>query len=183
MGYSISVKKGNLVHEVGAVFIVNSSNTKLMLGQGITSSFENICGDRFKKEMKFTYSKLNFTLKKGDIIATSSGEAKHFRYILHVITQDYERGNRADERLPSYKDIFNALKNIESYLKWYYNETQQEDIKIVLPLLGCGRGMLDKKTVVGLYKSFFIRSLPFSCQVVIYGKNSEDYELINKNLI
>jgi O-acetyl-ADP-ribose deacetylase (regulator of RNase III) len=183
MGYKISVKKGNLLHEMGAVFMVNSSNTKLMLGQGISSSFEAICGEKLKKEMKFTYSKLSFVLKKGDIIATSSGDAKHFRYILHVVTQDYERGNRAHERFPNYKNIFNALKNIESYLKWYYNETQKEDIKIVLPLLGCGSGGLDKKTIVGLYKSFFIRNLPFFCEVVIYGKTSDDYELINKNLI
>ena len=183
MGYKLTVKKGNLVTELGATFIVNSSNTKLMLGQGVSGSFHNICGDKLQKEMKYTYSNLSFKLKKGDIVATSAGDAKHFKYILHVVTQDYERGKVISERLPDYKDIFVALKNIESYLKWYYNETQKESIKIVLPLLGCGRGGLDKKTVVGLYKSFFIRDIPFECEVVIYAKNSEDYELINKNLI
>ena len=50
--------------------------------------------------------------------------------------------------------------------------------KLVIPLLGCGVGGLDKEKLIKLYKDFFSRKIEFYCDVVIYGYTKEDYELL-----
>ena len=50
-------------------------------------------------------------------------------------------------------------------------------IKLVLPLIGCGVGALNSKEVLETYKTFFEKECSFDCEVIIYGHNSEDYEL------
>jgi hypothetical protein len=51
-------------------------------------------------------------------------------------------------------------------------------MKLVLPLMGCGVGGLDKLQVIQLYKIFFGRDVDFECEVVVYGYSDEDYALI-----
>ena len=91
---------------------------------------------------------------------------------------DYNRGVRGEDKLSTLVDIKNALINIESYLEWYSKEKSGKSIKLVLPLMGCGIGGLDKIDVIGLYRSFFLREVELKSEVVIYGYNVEDYNLI-----
>ena len=51
-------------------------------------------------------------------------------------------------------------------------------MKLVLPLMGCGVGGLEKEAVVRVYKCFFEREVAFDCEVVVYGYSHEDHELI-----
>ena len=183
MSYKLSAKQGSLLNEQNATFMVNTSNTKLILGSGVSLAFRYSCGIKLQKEMTAALNRLEFILKKGDIVATSSGDSKNFKYALHIATMDYGSDLKDEDRLPTYKDVYNALKNIESYLLWYYTKNQNSDMKIVMPLIGCGMGKLDKMVILGLYKSFFLREVPFQCEVVVYGYSEEDYKMLNSVLL
>ena len=180
MAYTLTVKQGNLLQENNATFIVNASNTKLILGSGVSMAFKRHCGLELQKEMTARLKKLDSPLQKGDVVATSSGNATNFKYALHVAVMDYNQGVRGNDKLPTLEDIETALINIESYLEWYTKEKSIENIKLVLPLMGCGVGGLDKIDVIKFYKSFFLRDVEFECDVIVYGYNIEDYKLINK---
>ena len=179
MSYSLSIKQGNLLDEDNATFIVNASNTRLILGSGVSMAFKKYCGIELQNEMTLKLEELG-SLKKGDVVVPSSCQANNFEYALHVATMDYNQGVRGNEKLPLIEDIKNALLNIESTLEQYSKKKSNETIKLVLPLIGCGVGGLDKVDVVKLYKSFFSRNFLFQCEVVIYGYNTEDYKLINR---
>jgi len=182
MAYKCIAKQGNLLNEEDATFIVNASNTSLLLGSGVSMAFKKHCGISLQKEMATQLEKLKEPLQKGDVVITSSQEAKNFKYALHVAVMDYNRGVRGDEKLPSIQDMSNALENIEAYVSWYVKKVSQEKIKLVLPLMGCGVGGLDKKELVLLYKNFFKRECDFQCSVIIYGYNIEDYKLIARTI-
>ncbi len=179
MPYSCSVKQGNLLDEP-ATFIVNASNTTLQLGSGVSSAFKKVCGVELQQEMLRKLSSLNKKLQKGDVIATSSGRANHFLYALHAAVMDYNQGVRHTNKLPSLNDIQTILENIEHYLEWYHTKYPHETITLVLPLLGCGVGGLDKQTVLHIYKIFFQRQVPFVCDVIIYAYTHQDYFLAQK---
>jgi O-acetyl-ADP-ribose deacetylase len=182
MSYKCIVKQGNLLSEENATFIVNASNTRLLLGSGVSMAFKRHCGAELQKEMTTKLDTLNQLLKKGDVVMTSSGSANNFKYALHVAVMDYNQGVRGIDKLPTLEDIESALNNIESYVKWYSQEKSADNIKLVLPLMGCGVGGLNKRAVFELYKNFFMREVSFKCTVVIYGYSIEDYDLIKSVL-
>ncbi len=177
MSYIINVKQGNLLHEDNATFIVNASNTRLLLGSGVSMAFKHHCGYELQQEMTTLLEEMG-SLKKGDVVATSSGKADNFKYTLHVAVMNYNQGARGNEKLPILDDIKNSLINIESYVQWYFNKNSNENVKLVLPLMGCGVGGLDKQEVIESYKLFFDRDVTFDCEVVIYGYDDTDYRLI-----
>ena len=174
MAYQCTVKQGNLLDETSATFIVNASNTKMLLGSGVSMAFKRHCGIELQEEMTDKFNRLDCILKKGDVVATSSGNAKNFKYALHAAIMDYNQGVRGLDKLPTISDIENILINIESYLIWYRQEKSSKNIKIVLPLLGCGVGKLNKVNIINLYKRFFSRAVEFKCEVIIYIYNIKD---------
>lgn len=179
MSYKLIVKQGNLLDENNAVFIVNASNTKLLLGSGVSMAFKRHCGIKLQKEMIDKLNEIDI-LKKGDVVATSSANAKNFIYALHVAVMDYNKGMRGNEKLPILQDIKNSLINIESYLEWYIDKISTDKLKLVLPLMGCGVGGLNREDVIQIYKIFFERMVDFDCEVVVYGYSKEDYALLQK---
>ena len=181
MGYKITVKQGNLLEEEKATFIVNASNTRLILGSGVSMSFKRHCGYALQKEMDLKLDAIEQALRKGDIVATSSANANNFTYALHAAIIDYNNGAKEYNKYPALCDIEIALENIEPYLQWYAKEYNRP-IKLVLPLLGCGTGGLDICKVSNIYKSFFSKDVPFDCDVVIYGYSKKDYELIKSSI-
>lgn len=178
MSYFFTIKQGNLLEEPNATFIVNASNTRLLLGSGVSMAFKHHCGYELQREMTAKLESLGIALKKGDVVGTSSGKATNFEYALHGAIMDYNPGTRGEEKLPTLIDITNVLNNIESYLQWYIQEKNNNKLKLVLPLMGCGVGGLDKLEVIKLYKSFFQKEIDFECEVVIYGYTQEDFQLI-----
>ena len=125
MSYHCTVKQGDLLSEERATFIVNASNTQLILGSGVSMAFSHHCGDELQKEMSAKLEKLGTLLKKGDVVATSSGKAANFQYALHAAVMDYNPDVRGKEMFPTLKDIENALKNIESHLQRYAKEKKK----------------------------------------------------------
>lgn len=117
MSYTCTVKLGNLLKEENATFIVNASNTMLQLGSGVSSAFKKVCGIKLQMEMIEKYKSLERKLQKGDVIATSSGDANNFKYTLHAAVMDYNQGIRDNDKLPTLSSIEMILKNIELYLQ------------------------------------------------------------------
>ena len=181
MSYMITVKQGNLIDEQNATFIVNASNTKLLLGSGVSMAFKQHCGHVLQKEMDKALEQIGGELTQGDVVATSSGDAANFSYALHAAVMNYNKGAKANQKFPTLEVIETALQNIENYLVWYAKHKRTK-MKLVLPLLGCGVGGLEKREVIRLYKRFFFRKVPFECEVVVYGYTDEDYRMIKKDL-
>jgi len=177
MSYTCTVKQGNLLNERNATFIVNASNTTLVLGSGVSAAFRKKCGIQLQQEMFDKLQSLDQKLQKGDVIATSAGTATNFKYALHAELMDYNQGINGKAKLPNIDTINLILNNIEAYLQWYSDNHKEETMKLVLPLMGCGVGGLNAKEVLGAYKSFFTKERSFDCEVVIYGHSTEDYDL------
>jgi len=175
MAYNIIIKQGNLLEEENSDFMVNASNTKLLLGSGVSMAFKRHCGHELQKEMDETLKELQAPIEQGYVILTSPGKATNFKYALHVAVMNYT--SKQTDKNPTLKTIQESLGNIEVFLFDYSLNTSQT-IKLVLPLLGCGVGGLDKVKVTRLYKSFFTKYIDIDCDVVIYGYTEEDYDLI-----
>jgi len=178
MPYSITIKQGNLLNE-NADFIVNASNTKLILGSGVSMTFKRHCGIELQNEMNSVLHSIDGELAQGDVVATSSAKATNFKYSLHVAVMNYNKGVNNDEKNPTIKIIEKALQNIENYLLWYA-KNKSNTMKLVLPLMGCGVGGLKKTDVIELYRRFFSKDITINCEVVIYGYSKEDYHQIKK---
>ena len=166
MSYTVLFKNGNIADQKRSTFIVNASNTRLLLGSGVSMAIKRKCGNEVEKMMQLIYEKYA-PFYKGDVVLTKAGDCQSYTYILHAITIDNKKGLRGEEKFPTLKDIENALINIEKYLIWYAQKYVKE-ISLTLPLLGTGHGGLDKQEVIGLYKSFFARSSAFKCETTIY---------------
>jgi len=180
MGYKISLKKGNLL-EAESDFIVNPSNTKLILGSGVSMVFKRHCGRELQEEMYKKLHEIDKPLQQGDVVATSSAKATNFKYALHVAVMNYNKNIRNTQKLPTLQVIEDALQNIEKYLIWY-TQTTKSSIKLALPLMGCGIGGLNKKAVIQIYQKFFSKEIMLKCKVIIYGYQEEDYIQIKKYL-
>ena len=168
MSYSISAKVGNLLEIESADFIVNASNTKFILGSGVSMAFKRHCGLELQEEMNEEVILQDRVFHQGDLLLTSSGEAENFRYAIHVAVMDYNQGIQGKKQLPTVEINKKSLHNIEKYLLIYAKE-ESKAVTLVLPLMGCGVGGLVKESVIELYKDFFSREIDFDCSVIIYG--------------
>ena len=177
MGYICKVKQGNLLQEEDATFIVNASNTRLVLGSGVSMAFKHHCGTVLQQEMLELYQNVDKPIVQGTVFATSAGNATNFQYALHASVMNFNQGTRYVEKIPTLQTIRDILENIEGYLNWYTQKNSQP-IKLVLPLMGCGVGGLEKEAVINEYKTFFERKVTFECKVVVYGYSYDDYTLL-----
>lgn len=185
--YQLTIKQGNLVFEENADFIVNASNTDLILGSGVSMAFFRHCGHELQLEMNEMLSEIHSTgyfLKKGDVVPTKAGKAKNFKHALHVAIIDSNRGVHFTKTRPTINDIKRSLINIEKTIVEYSKIHDKKQVILVLPLLGCGIGGLNKIDVIEQYKLFFF-TVPSQdycdilCKLIIYGYSDEDIELLN----
>ena len=174
MGFHITIKQGNLLEESEADFIVNPSNTRLMLGSGVSGAFSRACGDALQEEMQ---RKLRETgrLSKGDVVPTPPGGCPRFRTVLHAAVMDYNPGVR--EAAPSLNDIKIILNNISNIISDHAG-AHPGRIKLVMPMMGTGVGGLDKRDVILLYRDFFEHEIPCDCDAVVYAHSPSDYRLM-----
>jgi len=181
MSYKIIVKQGNLVKEPNTDLIVNASNSKLLLGSGVSMAFRKHCGAELQTEMTDLLNSVQCLIEQGDVCMTFAKNVPNFNIILHAIVMNYNNGIKQNDKAPTLETIETILEGIESHL-FDYNKPNSEgnSIKLVLPLLGCGVGGLNKIDVIKIYQKFFNRKIDIDCSVVIYGYTQEDYELILK---
>jgi O-acetyl-ADP-ribose deacetylase (regulator of RNase III) len=173
MGYLIKIKEGNIA-KAKVDIVVNASNTKLILGSGVSMAIKRECGFELQEEMNKIVEKEIFY--QGDVVITTAKASKNFSYILHTCIMDYNSFNR---QKPSLKIIQAALYNIEEYLKLFWQKYNR-NIKIAIPLLGCGIGGLNPKDVIKVYKEFFQREVPFEAEIIIYGYGKSNFEILKK---
>lgn len=179
MSYTIKIKCGNLLEEKSATFIVNASNTRMILGSGVSMAFKRHCGIELQTLMYQELERKNEPLEQGDVLCTTTANATNFEYALHVAVMNYNKNVLTKEQKPTLQTIENSLHNIEEYLKHYTNK-HNVAIKLVLPLMGCGVGGLNKNRVIKSYFDFFSQQVGFDCEVVIYGFSLEDFTLLEK---
>ncbi len=174
MAYKITIKQGNIIQEE-ADFIVNASNTKLILGSGVSMAFKRHCGIALQKELVELLQKYQ-PIEQGAVIVSSSGAASNFKYALHAAIMNYNSGVKFHQKKPTLQTIATVLENIEAIILQHSNNF----FKIALPLMGCGVGGLNKYEVVSLYKEFFSKAISKEVEVVIYGYTKIDYDLIKE---
>lgn len=184
--YLVKIKQGNLVLEKDVDFIVNASNTRLILGSGVSMSFSRHCGQKLQIEMNKLLAEIHKTgylLKKGDAIPSSSGGAENFKHTLHVATVDSNTGVHFMDKNPTLSTISLALTNIEKVIIEYTKLHNKKQVSLVLPLLGCGIGGLNKKDVIDKYQNFFTSKSSNNdiiCQITLYGYSNEDVQLLTR---
>jgi len=182
--YVISIKQGNILFEVNADFIVNPSNTMLMLGTGVSMAFKNHCGIELQKTMNEILAGFHakgYRLKKGDVIPSGPGMADNFKYILHAAIMDYNPGVYFNDKAPDLNDIICCLSNIQNIIIEYAKTNDKNNVNLILPLMGCGHGGLKMFDVIKLYENFFrLQDIgPYiTCNVIIYGYRENDYKLL-----
>jgi len=174
MAFTIDIREGNLLDEPDADFIVNPSNTRLMLGTGVSGAFARACGDMLQKAMS---EKLVETgrLSKGDVVATLPGGCSRFKTVLHAAVMDYNPG--AADTMPNLGDIRKILSNINRILSEAALHSDAR-IKLVLPMMGTGVGGLDKQSVLTIYRDFFAEEIGYDCEIVLYAHTESDRRLM-----
>ena len=175
MGYSISVKQGDMFQEQNVTFMVNASNSRLLLGSGVSRAFRLNCGTSLQIQM-FQARIQHKNLYQGDVVKTSCAEAKNCLYALHGVVLG---GTNVVELQHIEKILYKVEKEVQNYIK----NNPLEKVKVVLPLLGCGVGGLNVGDVVGLYKKFFSRRVTFECEVFVYGYKTKEYNLLLKSFV
>ena len=163
MGYELENVRGNIVL-FEADFIVNASNTKLILGSGVSMAFKRHCGLRLQQEMddvRKQFMQLQTPIQQGDVVATSSGDATNFKYALHAAVINYNKSVSQASRKPSLKTIEAILLNAEPYLQWF-SEKFNKIPTVIFPYLGCGVGGLNRIEVQGLFEAFAQREIKFN---------------------
>ena len=176
--YNLTHKRGTLFNENNATFAVNPSNTQLILGSGVSMAFKRECGFDLQHIMNEALLKVDGTLQQGDVIATAPGISTKFKIALHVAVMNYDEGTSRINKLPTLQVISDALHNIEGYLKWYAT-FHNENIKLVMPMIGCGTGGLNITEVAQIYKDFFSRDIDFNCEVIVYHLNTNNLAICN----
>lgn len=168
---SFKIKYGNLVEE-NATFIVNASNTELTLGSGVSHAFSEHCGGaKYQQELYEIKKKLG-VIEQGDVILSSSGSATNFKYALHLAVMNYSDSSKPP--YPSYIQIQRALNAILNIVEERVKKENIQNPKLVLPLLGCGIGGLQKEKVFLLVKSVFQKST-VGLDVIVYFHDKQDF--------
>jgi len=189
MNYHLKIKQGNLVLAENVDFIVNASNTSLILGSGVSMAFFRHCGHQLQEQMDGMLSEIKATgyrLKKGDVVPTKSGEASNFKHALHAVTVDTEKSVYTHQARSDLADIEKALINIEKIIIEYAALFAKESVTLVLPLLGCGVGGLNKQEVIVLYRTFFSRlkgASTINCHCLIYAHNKDDLNILERLIV
>ncbi|WP_345978871.1 RNA 2',3'-cyclic phosphodiesterase [Sulfurimonas sp. HSL3-2] len=165
------VKQGDLVQEK-ATFIVNASNTELSLGSGVSRAFYEHCGGSEYQQELYALKHKAGTLKQGDVVLSSPGTATNFLYALHVAVMNYSDSSISP--MPSYEHIQTALNKMIEILKERVETEQIKDPKLVIPLLGCGVGGLEKEKVFLMIQESFLKA-DLEMDVVVFVHSQEDY--------
>jgi len=175
MGYSISIKQGDMFQKQDVTFMVNASNNLLILGSRVSRAFRLNCGISLQTQM-FQARIQHKNLYQGDVVKTSCAKAKNCLYALHGVVID---GKNVVELQHIEQILYNIEKEVQNYIK----NNLLEKVKVVVALLGCGVGGLNVDDVVSLYKNFFSRRVTFECEVVVYGYRTKEYNLLLKSFV
>lgn len=181
MNYEVKLICGDLLSSK-AVFLVNASNTAMILGSGVSMAFKRNFGAVLEAKMQNAIN--GKSLKIGDVVATE-GLMKfgscHSPKILHASVINYT--DKSMPKGPDYSDIKMILANLEcEILADLKDENLNANTSLALPLLGCGVGGLEISKVAEIYKDFFTPKIDakLKCEVEIYAYKMEDFEILQR---
>ncbi|WP_345994087.1 macro domain-containing protein [Sulfurimonas sp. HSL-1716] len=179
----LKIKYGNLINEK-STFIVNASNTELILGSGVSKSFREKCGGSFYQqylyEIKQKYIDIFGTIEQGDVIISNAGSAKNFKYALHVAVMNYTDDTKVP--FPTYSQIKRSLKTILSLIEKKVISEKLTNPTLTIPLLGTGTGGLKKEKIFFMIKNMFQNS-DLNLTLIIYIHDKKDFlKFFYKNL-
>ena len=139
-------------------------------------AFKRSCGVILEKYMQDAL-KNRGVINQGNVIKTASNY-KNSPYVLHAAVMNYTEKNKS--KVPTIQTIKEILQNLQQILLL----EQEDNLTLALPLIGCGIGGLEKSEVVLEYKNFFLcqKNADKKCDVMVYGYNQSDFELIEKIL-
>ncbi len=167
---------GNLV-EKEADFIVNASNTELNLGSGVSKAFYEHCGgEGYQLELdnlKAKHLKEKGPIEQGEVIISDAGSAKNFTYALHAAVMNYSDASRPGA--PTYETVAAALDRILEIVEEKIITEEVHSPIVVLPLLGCGVGGLEKERVFEMIRDRF-QSAFLDMKVYICFHKKQEYE-------
>ncbi len=173
--FNIKLKYGNLI-KARSDFIVNASNTELILGSGVSKAFRQHCGgSAFQQNLykiKEQHIQHHGPIKQGDVIVSDSGFATNFDYALHVAVMNYTDDTKPP--FPTYKQLKHAFTAILSVVQ---EIAEQENIvrpTVTIPLLGTGTGGLNKTRVYALTKRVFSQA-EFDGELIVYFHSKKDF--------
>ena len=130
----MKIVRDNITKAIGT-YIVNASNTRLILGSGVSMAIKRHCGFEIQKEMS-----VQAPIKQGEVVRTSAGNSTQFKAVLHAAITDM--------KLPTtLETVAVALRNIDEYC--------DESTKLIMPLLGTGVGGLGREEVLSIYEDFY----------------------------
>ena len=181
MSYRLIAKQGSIFDEPHATFIVNPSNTRLLLGNGVSRAFAKECGKELQEEMNNALLNIEGALKQGDVVATGPGKSKKFDIALHAAIMNYDPGTRQLDKYPTLQTISDALKHIEQYLQWYA-KYKSKTMKLVLPMMECGVGGLSIADVAKVYRDFFNKETDYDSEVIIYNLDEKNHKIVNATI-
>ena len=168
--YKVNIKQGDFLEE-DAQIIVNPSNTKLILGSGVSMAIKRKCGFKLQELMDIEKEKKVYT--KGDIAITNDS-SNNYEKIIHACIMNYS--DKSISKFPDLNDIEKVLFNIEDYLI----KNNLTDKKIAIPMIGCGVGNLKIIDVINLYIKFFSRETSLNNKISIYIYDYDNFVLVNK---
>lgn len=118
--------------------IVNSSNSEVALGSGVSGAIRDACGDVvFQRECREALEEhADGYLAPGDVIVTSGGQSQ-YRWILHAATIDFNKGPYISQDVVR-KCMVNSLKSSEKLI----DENGLDEFSLGVPLLGSDVGGL-----------------------------------------
>jgi appr-1-p processing enzyme family protein len=173
ISYKLFAKQGDLL-TAKADFAVNPSNTAMLLGSGVSMAFKRKCGILLEKYMQDALKRCG-AISQGDVIKTASNY-DNFPHVLHAAVMNYTEKNKP--KVPTIQTIKEILQNLQQILLL----EQEDNLTLAIPLIGCGIGGLEKSEVILEYKNFFLyqEKADKKCDVMVYGYNQSDFELIEK---
>ena len=120
------------------ICIVNSSNTSIALGSGVSSAIREACGGTaFQQECREALEEFESgELPQGDVAVTTGGSSQ-YRWILHAATMDFKKSNRTTYAVVR-SCMLNSLETAERLIE----EETLEDFTVGVPLFGADTGGL-----------------------------------------
>lgn len=143
------------IADCGCDVIVNSSNTRLALGPGVSHRISELCGglayqDFLRKELAARFpdeeseDESAGRLPLGEAILTGPGECGRFLAILHVAAVDYDARVRKGASAPAGSADEEAIRkgtaNLLKALQLFMDQKGVSDLSVGIPLMGTGGG-------------------------------------------
>lgn len=118
--------------------VVNSSNTGVALGSGVSKAIREACGgDVFQKVCHETLEEqFDGGLPQGQVLITNGG-ASRYRWILHAATMDFKKGRFTSQTVVR-NCMLNSLKASETLI----DQENLDNLSLGVPLFGTDVGGL-----------------------------------------